>query len=106
MSNGGPAPESVTERIYEITKTITEYRIAELPRVDLHTLGVQRFGDEFEVEIIDSVADYVELMKSIFDFEKLRAFFAKFPNFRVLFDGMHGGKYCNRCHQALSPGIY
>lgn len=33
MSNGGPAPENVTNKIYEITKTITEYKIAEVPDV-------------------------------------------------------------------------
>jgi phosphoglucomutase len=27
MSNGGPAPESVTEKIYEKSKTIREYKI-------------------------------------------------------------------------------
>lgn len=34
MENGGPAPESITDKIYENTKTIKEYPIAEdLPRV-------------------------------------------------------------------------
>ena len=34
MENGGPAPESVTDKIYENTKTIKEYLIAEgLPDV-------------------------------------------------------------------------
>ena len=29
MENGGPAPESITDKIYENTKTIKEYPIAE-----------------------------------------------------------------------------
>lgn len=34
MENGGPAPEGVTDKIYENTKTIKEYLIAEdLPDV-------------------------------------------------------------------------
>lgn len=34
MENGGPAPEGITDKIYENTKTINEYLIAEdLPDV-------------------------------------------------------------------------
>lgn len=90
VANGGPAPESVTDKIYDITKTLAEYKKAELPDVDLSTIGVQRLDDNFEVEIIDSVTDYVKLMETIFDFEKLRSFFSSHPDFTVLFDGMHG----------------
>lgn len=36
MENGGPAPEAITDKIYENTKTIKEYLIAEdLPDVRL-----------------------------------------------------------------------
>ena len=47
---------------------------------------------DFEVEVVDSVSDYVTLMKEIYDFESIKAFFKANPTFRVLFDGMHGGK--------------
>lgn len=33
MENGGPAPESITDKIYENTKTIKEYLTADLPDV-------------------------------------------------------------------------
>ena len=33
MENGGPAPEAITDKIYENTKTIKEYLIADLPDV-------------------------------------------------------------------------
>jgi len=33
LSNGGPAPESITNKIYEVSKTIKEYKIAEIPDV-------------------------------------------------------------------------
>jgi phosphoglucomutase len=33
MENGGPAPESVTNKIYEITKTISSYKLMALPDV-------------------------------------------------------------------------
>jgi len=39
MENGGPAPESITDKIYENTKTIKEYPIAQdLPNVFLRIL--------------------------------------------------------------------
>lgn len=31
--NGGPAPESVTDKIYEITKSIKSYKLIDLPEV-------------------------------------------------------------------------
>lgn len=34
--------------------------------------------------------DYLELLESIFDFDLIRDFLKKDPNFQVLFDGMHG----------------
>jgi phosphoglucomutase len=33
MENGGPAPESVTNKIFEITKTIDSYKLMDLPDV-------------------------------------------------------------------------
>ncbi|KAF8923267.1 hypothetical protein EDD21DRAFT_448325 [Dissophora ornata] len=89
MSNGGPAPESVTEKIYEITQKLTSYREIALPTVDLSTIGTQHIGN-LEVEIVDSVADYLVLLKDIFDFDLIKDFLRSNPDFTVLFDGMHG----------------
>jgi phosphoglucomutase len=33
VSNGGSAPENITDKIYETTKTITSYKVLELPPV-------------------------------------------------------------------------
>ncbi|KAI8994415.1 hypothetical protein BC832DRAFT_569362 [Gaertneriomyces semiglobifer] len=97
MSNGGPAPESVTDKIYKITTQISSYKLADLPHVDLSAIGSKSYGD-LTVEVVDSVSDYVELMKEIFDFNMLRDFFKSRPSFRVLFDSMHGvtGPYNRR----------
>jgi len=97
MSNGGPAPESVTEKIYEITQKLTSYKEVQLHPVDLSTIGTQHIGN-LEVEIIDSVADYVVLLKNIFDFDLIKSFLKSNPEFTVLFDGMHGvtGPYGQR----------
>lgn len=42
MSNGGPAPESITESIYEITKTISSYKSIALPEVRRSSRGRSR----------------------------------------------------------------
>jgi len=74
ISNGGPAPESVTSKIFEKTKTITTYRTSTIPDLDLSKKDATYSFDGFVVEVIDSVSDYLELMKSIFDFPLLKAF--------------------------------
>lgn len=41
------------------------------------------------VTIIDPFVEYIAVLKSCFDFEKLKAF-AQRPGFSMIFDGMHG----------------
>ncbi|GAA99107.1 hypothetical protein E5Q_05796 [Mixia osmundae IAM 14324] len=89
MDNGGPAPEAVTNKIYDITKTIKSYKLAEVPKIDLSTIGEQKAGS-LTVEIVDSVKDYVLLLKSIFDFSTIKSFLQSDQGVSVLFDGMHG----------------
>jgi phosphoglucomutase len=89
LSNGGPAPESVTNKIFEKSKSLTSYKIADLPKVDISTIGTKKYGD-LEVEIIDSVKDYMDMLKDIFDFDLIRSFFKSQPDFKVLFDALSG----------------
>lgn len=93
MENGGPAPEAITDKIYENTKTIKEYLIAEdLPDVDITTTGVTTFSGpegQFDVDVFDSANDYVKLMKSIFDFESIRKLLSS-PKFTFCYDALHG----------------
>jgi phosphoglucomutase len=84
--NGGPAPESVTARIYEQTRTITNYLTLAHPDVDLEHEGRLRLGDT-EIVVIDPLADYTALMAELFDFAALRALFQS--GFRMQFDAMH-----------------
>ncbi len=86
MPNGGPAPEDVTDRIFATTGTIAAYDILDTPDVDLATLGTTTLGDT-TVEIVDPVADYADLMESLFDFGAIRTMLA--GDFRVVFDAMH-----------------
>ena len=86
ISNGGPAPESVTEAIYQHTQNIGEYRISDAADIDIDRPGSVRV-EAMEVEVIDSVADYAELMSQLFDFDAIRALFGR--GFTMRFDGMH-----------------
>ena len=83
--NGGPAPESVTDAIFARTKAITEYRISDAPDLDLGRVGPTEI-DGMAVEVIDPVADYAELMATLFDFPALKALFAS--GFRMRFDAL------------------
>jgi phosphoglucomutase len=89
LANGGPAPESMTNKIFEASKTLKSYKIANIPDVDISALGTKTYGD-LEVEVVDSTADYVEMLKDIFDFDMIKKFFATHTDFKVLFDGMSG----------------
>lgn len=94
-ANGGPAPERLTDAIFEKTKTITSYKIADAHDVDLARLGESRVGN-MTVEVIDPVADYAALMQSLFDFDAIRALIAS--GFTMKFDGMGAitGPYARR----------
>jgi phosphoglucomutase len=85
IRNGGPAPEAVTERIYAETRTLKTYLTLEHKNINLDSVGATRVGD-CEVVVIDSLEDYTAVMEELFDFDKLRALFAR--NFRMLFDAM------------------
>lgn len=87
ISNGGPAPEKVTEAIYDRSKVIDSYKILEAPDVDLETLGESHLG-ETVVEVIDSVQDYQELMESLFDFDRIQQLLTS-GNFRISIDALH-----------------
>ena len=85
-ANGGPAPEKITDAIYAETLKISEILTLDTPDVDLSRIGSHRVG-EMQAEVFDPVADYVELMRELFDFDALRAAFAS--GLRLTFDAMH-----------------
>jgi len=69
--NGGPAPEKVTEAMYDRSKTITQYKILPAADLDLDQTGSTRL-DGMVVEVIDAVNDYAQLMESLFDCDRIR----------------------------------
>ncbi|MDX2215157.1 MAG: alpha-D-glucose phosphate-specific phosphoglucomutase [Oculatellaceae cyanobacterium bins.114] len=96
ISNGGPAPEKVTEAIFEHSKTIARYLIVDAPDIDLDKTGTFSVG-ETAVEVIDSVSDYAQLMESLFDFDRIRELLTS-GRFRMCMDSLHAvtGPYAYR----------
>lgn len=70
IGNGGPAPEGITNAIYQRSQDIREYRILDAGDVDLDRPGESRLGD-MTVQVVDPVSDYAELMGRLFDFDRL-----------------------------------
>ncbi|PKO74197.1 MAG: alpha-D-glucose phosphate-specific phosphoglucomutase [Betaproteobacteria bacterium HGW-Betaproteobacteria-15] len=84
--NGGPAPEKITDAIFANSKQISTYKIKDAPDLPLDVIGTFELGGML-VEVIDSVADYADLMASIFDFPAIRLLLNS--GFRMKFDAMH-----------------
>jgi phosphoglucomutase len=88
INNGGPAPEKITDSIFDLSKKITEYKIAALPEVNVDAIGATTFNDgKFTVEVIDAVQDYADLMEELFDFYAIKKLLAS--SFKMQFDAMH-----------------
>jgi phosphoglucomutase len=86
-ANGGQAPESLTEAVWRASAALTEYRVADIPEPDLDRLGPQQAGP-LQVEVVDPVADYADLMEQLFDFDAIRALLTG-GKFRMRFDGLN-----------------
>lgn len=85
IANGGPAPEAVTDAIHARTQAIDRWLTIDAPDVALDTLGTVQVG-QTTVEVIDPVADWADLMESLFDFAAIRAAVA--GGFTMAFDAM------------------
>ncbi len=97
--NGGPAPEKLTEAIYNISLEINEYHSIAASDIDLDIIGEQMVADMC-VEIINPVSDYADMMESLFDFEAMRKLLAA-GTFSMSFDAMNAvtGPYAHEILQ-------
>lgn len=84
--NGGPANERLTNAIFERSKVIDRYAIAEIGDVALDKIGVSEI-EGMTLEVVDPVADYAALMETLFDFDAIREHFR--AGFTMAFDAMH-----------------
>ena len=99
-SNGGPTPASFTDKVYECTKKLEYYTIIDVQKIPLDHLGKHSVGS-MEIEVINSVDDYVALMQEIFDFNSISNLISdKFP---IAFDAMNAvtGPYAKRILEEL-----
>ncbi|MBF2034305.1 MAG: alpha-D-glucose phosphate-specific phosphoglucomutase [Leptolyngbyaceae cyanobacterium T60_A2020_046] len=85
--NGGPAPEKMTNAIFERSKVIDQYKILDASDVNLDRIGTTTLGGT-RVEVIDSVTDYAALMESLFDFDQIQQFLTR-GKFRMCMDALH-----------------
>ncbi|MBU1174583.1 MAG: alpha-D-glucose phosphate-specific phosphoglucomutase [Alphaproteobacteria bacterium] len=99
-SNGGPATEKITDAVFARTRTIARYKITDTPDIDLGARG-ETMVEGMTVTVIDAVADYADLMQSLFDFDAIRAMFKS--GFRMRFDAMHAvtGPYARRILEGM-----
>lgn len=86
-ANGGPAPTSLTDKIYDISRNIKTYQIAETEDISLDTQQSCYLGN-MRVDVINSVSDYADLMQQLFDFLTIKTLFSS-GVFSMCFDAMH-----------------
>lgn len=86
ISNGGPAPEHITEAIWEASKRLTEYYTLDTPDIDIDRIGNSTLGAMI-IEICDSTAEYITLMENIFDFDQIAALLR--GPFTMRYDALH-----------------
>jgi len=87
IANGGPAPTSFTDAVFETSKTINQYHIVECQDIPLDNQHSCFIGD-MKIEVIDPVKDYADLMEALFDFNKIRSLFNS-GILNMCFDAMH-----------------
>lgn len=86
VASGGQCPTSVSDKIYQNSKEINEYYISDADDVDLSKKGLLNL-EGMDIEIIDSIDDYVEMMQEIFDFSAIKKLFSN--GFSFVFDAMN-----------------
>lgn len=93
--NGGPAPDELTDAIYDKTTSIKSYKICkDFPAIDLSkpgitTVAAEDGSTEVSVEVISTTASHVDLLKTIFDFNSIKNLLDR-PDFSMVYDSMHG----------------
>ena len=86
ISNGGPAPEKLTNQIFRFSQTLLDYKFYDSPIPDFKQEGSFKIKD-MTVEIIDGVEEYVTLMEKIFDLDQIGDYLQN--NFSIVFDAMN-----------------
>ncbi len=86
-ANGGPASETLTEAIFQRSRVQDRYLTLDHPDLDLDRPGSQTLGG-LDLEVMDPVKDYADLMEQLFDFRAIHELFNS-GLFSMRFDAMH-----------------
>ncbi len=97
---GGQVSTAVSDKIQQETLKINEYKICDCPDIDISQLGKTQL-ENMQIEIIDGVKDYVEMMQNIFDFAALQKL--AHSGFTMRFDAMNAvtGPYAQEIFEKL-----
>ncbi|XP_016121192.1 phosphoglucomutase-like protein 5, partial [Sinocyclocheilus grahami] len=92
-----PSPDTVMERIHQVSRTLEEYAICLDLHIDLSCLGRHDFDLEnkfkpFRVEIVDSVEIYLNMLRGIFDFGAIKSLLTGPKQLKIRIDAMNGGQ--------------
>lgn len=87
IANGGPAPSGFTDAVYQSSLELDHYLIADCDDVCIDQQYTCYIGD-MQIDVINPVSDYADLMQEIFDFDKIRPLFTS-GLFTMCFDAMH-----------------
>ncbi len=87
LANGGPATTSYTDAVFEESGKIRQYSFFEAPDIKLDTQTTRQLGD-MEIEVVDPVVEYADLMEQLFDFDSIRTLLTS-DKFTMRFDAMH-----------------
>ncbi len=92
IGNGGPATEQLTEAVFAKSASTYAIQTSDVADIPIDVIGKYQI-ESMAVEVIDSIADYAQLMQEIFDFDAIRQLFQS--GFRLRFDAMNavGGPY-------------
>lgn len=92
IGNGGPATEQLTEAVFAKSASTYAIQTSDVADISIDVIGKYQI-ESMAVEVIDSIADYAQLMQEIFDFDAIRQLFQS--GFRLRFDAMNavGGPY-------------
>ncbi|MGB0843251.1 MAG: alpha-D-glucose phosphate-specific phosphoglucomutase, partial [Alphaproteobacteria bacterium] len=85
-ATGSPAPENLSDLVFQETLTLKAYMIADVDDIPLDIIDDYQLGP-MSIRVVDPVADYQKLMENLFDFDAIAHMFSQ--GFSICFDAMH-----------------
>jgi len=95
IATGSPAPEKLTQKIYDESLKLQHFFEADISEVNLLKPGLIR-TEKTTIAVFDGLNDYVDLMQQLFNFESIRTLLKS--DFKMKFDAMYAvtGPYAKK----------